>query len=335
MNRIVRTTILAVAACAALAFAGTALAAPAPTLGGEWLTNSSAATPQGSCLSFPAGFTYTVTGNAYGAYAGTFSETGTVKTAYADSLYAGIVSVQTTFTITSAAGTVTGTRSWTAGTSTGSGGCESGWWEDESRIVASRLAYTATLPDGTTDYGTSSMSFYDTSTIGSFDARFVSTRPAIVDTDADGVADTADNCPTVANPSQADLDVDGAGDACDPDDDADGVADAADNCATTPNADQADLDHDGVGNACDATDDRTPAEKAADLVEAARGYGPGRSLEAKAAGILAAIEAGRNACGKLGAFANEVEAQRGTSLTDAKADELAAAAGAIAADLGC
>jgi hypothetical protein len=37
---------------------------------------------------------------------------------------------------------------------------------------------------------------------------------SFTDTDADGVADTADNCPFVANPDQFDTDSDGVGDAC-------------------------------------------------------------------------------------------------------------------------
>jgi DNA/RNA endonuclease G (NUC1) len=72
-----------------------------------------------------------------------------------------------------------------------------------------------------------------------------------LDTDADGIPDTADNCPLVSNANQADLDNDGLGDVCDPDDDNDGVADATDNCPTVANANQADGDGDGIGNVCD------------------------------------------------------------------------------------
>jgi hypothetical protein len=39
--------------------------------------------------------------------------------------------------------------------------------------------------------------------------------PPITDTDGDGIADSVDNCPTVANTSQTDTDGDGLGDACD------------------------------------------------------------------------------------------------------------------------
>jgi subtilisin family serine protease len=45
------------------------------------------------------------------------------------------------------------------------------------------------------------------------------------DRDGDGLTDTLDNCPDVANPGQADLDGDAAGDACDLDDDDDGMPD--------------------------------------------------------------------------------------------------------------
>jgi len=112
------------------------------------------------------------------------------------------------------------------------------------------------------------------------------------DTDGDGILDLNDNCPTVVNVDQADLDADGLGDVCDtdidgdgftntvevscgtdprnaiskPEDtDGDGIADcvdpdidndtilnANDNCVYTPNTDQVDFDGDGVGDLCDA-----------------------------------------------------------------------------------
>jgi hypothetical protein len=63
-------------------------------------------------------------------------------------------------------------------------------------------------------------------------------RTAAVDADGDGLPDAEDNCPNVANPSQADSDGDGLGDACDaasiPDADGDGVPDAEDACQHTP-----------------------------------------------------------------------------------------------------
>ncbi len=71
------------------------------------------------------------------------------------------------------------------------------------------------------------------------------------DDDGDGFGDTSDNCPLVSNSDQTDSDGDGDGDACDSDDDNDGVADVSDNCRITANTDQADLDDDGVGDLCD------------------------------------------------------------------------------------
>lgn len=79
----------------------------------------------------------------------------------------------------------------------------------------------------------------------------------VAETDGDGVPDSTDNCPSVANPNQADCDHDGIGDACDTDSacstdtDHDGVFDNVDNCRFRANPDQKDSDHDGIGDACE------------------------------------------------------------------------------------
>lgn len=82
----------------------------------------------------------------------------------------------------------------------------------------------------------------DTDTDGDTIADCIDTCPAdpLNDADADGACGNVDNCPAIANPSQADADADGVGDACD-------------NCPSTANPGQEDSDHNGVGDACEPT----------------------------------------------------------------------------------
>ncbi len=123
------------------------------------------------------------------------------------------------------------------------------------------------------------------------------------DSDGDGLPDSNDNCPTVANALQENFDGDSQGDACDADDDNDGLVDTsepssgctsgggrldpdcdndnvsdgpsdpdgagpivagADNCITTANTNQLNTDGDSLGDVCDPDDDNDTVLDAAD-----------------------------------------------------------------------
>ena len=81
------------------------------------------------------------------------------------------------------------------------------------------------------------------------------TGALLLDSEGDGVLDSYDNCPAVVNQDQTDTDVDGEGDACDPDDDNDTVDDVDDNCPLIANPGLEDIDIDGIGDACDTDND--------------------------------------------------------------------------------
>ena len=73
------------------------------------------------------------------------------------------------------------------------------------------------------------------------------------DLDGDGIIDTEDICPTIANPGQEDSDGNGEGDACQ-DTDGDGVLDKDDICPIIVNPGQEDSDGNGIGDVCEDTD---------------------------------------------------------------------------------
>ena len=114
-------------------------------------------------------------------------------------------------------------------------------------VVFAALASLLTLsfaPSAAAQVGTGCPNDLDCDGVSDMDDRYGNDPNRTgIDSDGDGIDDHRDTCPTQWNPtSQADLDGDGKGDACDDDRDGDGVA----------NADQKDLDGDGKGDACDS-----------------------------------------------------------------------------------
>ncbi len=72
-----------------------------------------------------------------------------------------------------------------------------------------------------------------------------------LDSDSDGIPNACDSCPFVSDPNGLDLDLDGYGDACDPDTDGDGIPDDNDLCQRLGLPETADSDGDGIGDRCD------------------------------------------------------------------------------------
>jgi hypothetical protein len=93
---------------------------------------------------------------------------------------------------------------------------------------------------------------------------------AFVDGDGDGVGDAHDNCPTLANAGQEDLDNDCSGDICDDDIDGDGTPNASDAFVFDPTEDT-DTDSDGLGNNADPDDD---GDDLGDWIEISLGFDP-------------------------------------------------------------
>lgn len=115
--------------------------------------------------------------------------------------------------------------------------------------------------------------------------HFSNYKISVKDTDSDGIPDSKDNAPLIANPDQADTDSDGIGDVADnakylanpdqKDTDNDGVGDVADNAPNNYNPDQADYDSDGIG---DVIDPPPVSYKGEFNIEAGTGTGTGWSF---------------------------------------------------------
>lgn len=116
------------------------------------------------------------------------------------------------------------------------------------------------------------------------------------------------------------------------DTDDDGVPNSTDNCATIANSDQRDVDDDGIGDACDATDDRSAEDQLDDLIEQLSEDGAPRSYLAKLDAAAASLDRGNveAACGQLGALVNELRATN-----DDATDPLLVQVVAIMTKAGC
>ncbi|GEM_PF-7006979 len=118
----------------------------------------------------------------------------------------------------------------------GAAGCETNQQAHQVKMPCSSASNTQTFtnfPDGVPRTFTCKQETVNGITRMTVSGLRYSAVTQFADADNDNFSDQADVCPNVANPDQSDLDRDGLGDACDPDDDNDTVADDRDLCPAT------------------------------------------------------------------------------------------------------
>jgi hypothetical protein len=140
---------------------------------------------------------------------------------------------------------------------------------DEGRVARVQITSGDNPPDSTATTG-------DRTVLDDF----VYGEPIADGPDGDGIS-LNDNCPAAANPGQEDFDLDGLGDACDPDADDDGAVNEQDAFPLDPR-EKLDTDGDGIGDNADRDDDN---DGLSDTYERRRGTNP-RNPDTDADGIL-------------------------------------------------
>ena len=113
---------------------------------------------------------------------------------------------------------------------------------------------------------------------------------ASCDQDGDGIPDDVDNCPSIANADQADIDGDGIGNVCDADNDNDGVPNDADSCQGTPAGAPVNTQGCAIAQLCPCTAMwKNHGAYVSCVAHAAKGFVENEAVVAKAA---------RSSCGK-------------------------------------
>jgi len=294
--------VLAAVSSAAVAFAGGATAATgkAPVLDrellGPWYSS-----PAASCAVADGGSAldvgYSLRGMSTLPYASSYIASGTARFAVVGG-NGYLSALQASFTLPSTIGAVTGTIS--AGPTTkGQGTCYSDTGAIELEVR--RALYTAQLPDGTTDTGVADMLLSTLPGAAPFSIMFDSTRSPEIDSDRDGVWDGDDNCETM------------------------------------PNADQRDVDVDYVGDVCDTYDDRPALTLLGELWGETQSVRNGSKLVSKLDHAITALQAGQVsvACSDVAGYISQVQAATGKTIPAATADVLVAKARHIRTVLAC